>query len=104
MVREHDVNEAQQIQADGLPADERGVSSDHPLLLQPAQALLQARARQVEPARQLGAADAGIILQLGQQSQVQLVEAGPAGWFGRRPPPRILTFLFNNRPPDAQPR
>jgi hypothetical protein len=43
MMRQHHVNKAQQIQANGFPADNRCVVPNDAPLLEPAQALLQAR-------------------------------------------------------------
>ena len=74
MVGEHHMNEAQQIQADRLTSDDRGVAVNHAAVFQLPQPLLEAGARQFEAPRQRRRGGAGIALQVREQLPVQAVD------------------------------
>ena len=79
VVSEQNLDEAKQIESDGLAVHERGVALYHPELFELAHAFLEAGGRQVQPAGQLHAGGTRVALQVRQQSPVQIVERRSPG-------------------------
>ena len=71
---QRNLDEAEHVEAQPLAVEQGRVAAHVALLLQPPDARVHGRRRQVEPARQLGVGQAGIALQFGQDLAVEFVK------------------------------
>ena len=77
VVGQGDVNEAEEIEPDGLTIQDRRVVADDPVLLELTQTFLQAGPGQVQAACQLCGRHPGVLLQVDQKLSVEAVELRP---------------------------
>ena len=84
VMRQHDVDEAQQIQPHGFSSDDRRMLLDNAARFELSEALLKTRRGKMKPARQFRARRTGVLLQVREQAPVEVVHAEPGPVLVRR--------------------
>ena len=97
---ERDLNEAQEVEAQGLSVEEGGIALNDPLVFELAQSLLQSGRREVDLPSELSVSGTSVLLQEGEKPSVDRVErvavfgAGPGGADGRRQGPNLWCRVY----------